>query len=45
MQAAASLVSPGRRWRATRDLPPLADETFAEWWERNRPEPTEEDHA
>lgn len=46
LQAAAGLVSPGRRWQATRDLPALAEQTFAEWWEQNRPGRTEEgDHA
>ena len=45
LSAAAGLVSPGRRWRATRDLPPLAFETFADWWEKNRPDLKEEGHA
>jgi L-lactate dehydrogenase complex protein LldF len=28
-------LDPARAWTATRDLPPVADETFKEWW-RNR---------
>ncbi|MBN2559586.1 MAG: lactate utilization protein [Phycisphaerae bacterium] len=35
----AGLVSPGRRWKAARDLPGLSNETFADWWKKNRDAP------
>jgi L-lactate dehydrogenase complex protein LldF len=34
--AVAGFFGPGRRWKATRDLPPLAERTFADWWKKNR---------
>ncbi len=33
--AAAGMLGPGGRWKATRELPPLAAETFADWWKKN----------
>jgi L-lactate dehydrogenase complex protein LldF len=36
LASVAGLLGPWRDWRATREPPPLADETFAQWWERNR---------
>jgi L-lactate dehydrogenase complex protein LldF len=36
IEAVAGLFGPVREWKATRDMPLLAAETFAEWWERNR---------
>ncbi len=31
-----SWLDPARAWTKTRDLPPVAPETFKEWWERRR---------
>ncbi|MFH1417632.1 MAG: lactate utilization protein B [Planctomycetota bacterium] len=36
IEATAGLLGPGRDWRATRELPLIADQTFASWWKRNR---------
>jgi L-lactate dehydrogenase complex protein LldF len=36
MEALSSLAGPARNWRLTREMPPVAPETFAQWWERNR---------
>jgi L-lactate dehydrogenase complex protein LldF len=36
IEAVAGLFGPVREWKATRDMPPLAGETFAQWWEKNR---------
>jgi L-lactate dehydrogenase complex protein LldF len=36
LQALAGLAVPARNWKSTRDLPPLASETFTQWWEQNR---------
>jgi len=36
MDTFAGLAGPGHGWKATRDMPELADETFAKWWKKNR---------
>ncbi|HVP13457.1 MAG TPA: lactate utilization protein B [Phycisphaerae bacterium] len=36
MEAMAGMFGPIQEWKATRDMPPIAAETFAKWWERNR---------
>jgi hypothetical protein len=38
IDAVAGLFGPGRRWKATRDWPHCAHETFADWWKKNRAE-------
>ncbi len=36
IDATTGLLGPGRDWRATREVPSIADQTFANWWKRNR---------
>jgi L-lactate dehydrogenase complex protein LldF len=36
IEAVAGLFGPVREWKATREMPVIADETFAQWWKKNR---------
>jgi L-lactate dehydrogenase complex protein LldF len=36
IKASAGLVGPGREWKSTREMPEIAEETFAQWWEMHR---------
>jgi uncharacterized protein (TIGR02611 family) len=35
LETCAGLMGPGRCWKETRELPKIAEETFAEWWEKH----------
>lgn len=36
MNAMTSFFGAAKDWSATRDLPPIAEETFTAWWKKNR---------
>lgn len=42
--AVAELAAPTHRWRKTRELPLLAEETFTEWWNKQNTAASENTH-